>query len=200
MFTTSSSNKRSTFYLAGWLFADLLLGLWVVFMVTNVPPKQEPVPLTPTPAATFTPTVTATQTHPATPTPTSTPLPTDIGPVGLSKAQCYNLELENTFSGQASETQSILYQLNGQIPNDAKSRAGLVLIWGHGKDIYDGRQLAMRVGKVIRDNFPLSFGPETSMKSLGFDHGAYKHVQVEIYFFTDGEWHSGRETKCEFVD
>jgi hypothetical protein len=123
-----------------------------------------------------------------------------MGLVGLSKAQFYNLKLESTFAGKLSEKQAIINPLDVQIPNDARVRAGLVLIWGHGQDIYDGRQLAMQVGKVISENFPQSFGPEIGKKSLCFDHGAYKHVQVEVYFFTDTGWHSGPEVKCEYVD
>jgi len=199
MFPTSS-NKKTTLTLAGWLFADLMLGLWAIFMVATPAPRPE----VPTPTATLTPTPTMTATF----TPTSmavtlvtpTPVPTDMGPVGLSKAQCYNLELNNTNPDDGSERQAIFSQLEGQLPNDEKVRAGLVLIWGHGQDIIKGRQLAMRVGNIISEAYPLSFSIETGKKSMGFDRGAFKHVQIEVYFFTDGLWQSGREMQCEYLD
>lgn len=200
MFVSSTNNKRTTFSLAGWLFADLMLGLWAVFMVTNPAPKPDIPTLTPTLTATPTPTVTSTMVPTATIISTPTPLPTDVGPIGLSDAQCYNLELDGTLFDDGSERQAILSQLEGQIPNDKNLRAGLVLVWGHGQDIPKGRQLAMRVGNIISEKYPLSFSAETEKKSMGFDHGSFKHVQIEIYFFTDGNWKSGREMPCEYLN
>lgn len=205
------ANPHNTISLAGWLFADLLLGLSMIFLLSSPPPP--PLPATPTP--TLTPTFTATFTpnptsmpSPMMPTgqaggsiltPSPTPLPTDYAPVGLAEPQCYNLELEGTDPTDGSERTAILQQLKNQLPNDPSFRAGLLLIWGHGKDIYDGRRIAMRVGDVIQQAFPLSFA-DASRKSMGFDVGAYKHVQVEVYFFTDSEWKGGNPVKCEFTD
>lgn len=57
--------------LGGWLFADLLLVLMMVFLAAG---SQTSLPLTPTPSPTLTPTATPTRTP--TPTPTVTPPPT----------------------------------------------------------------------------------------------------------------------------
>lgn len=202
MFTSSShSRKRSTLILAGWLFADLLLGLWAFSMVASPAPIELP---TPTPSATATlfpsqtPTLFPTRTF--TPEITFTPLPTEVGPVGLGSAQCYNIELAGTDPSDGSEEYAIIQQLKGQIPNDTNIQAGLVLVWAHGVDILNGRNISMRVNKALTKAFPLSFGEDTAKKSMGFQVGKLKHVQVEVYFFTNSPWQSGLEKPCEFVD
>ncbi|MEJ5201023.1 MAG: hypothetical protein WHV66_02210 [Anaerolineales bacterium] len=205
------ANPHNTISLAGWLFADLLLGLSMIFLLSSPPPPPLPATPTPTRTPTFTATFTPNPTSMPSPmmptgqaggsilTPSPTPLPTDYAPVGLAEPQCYNLELEGTDPTDGSERTAILQQLKNQLPNDPSFRAGLLLIWGHGKDIYDGRRIAIRVGNVIQQAFPLSFS-DASRKSMGFDVGAYKHVQVEVYFFTDSEWKGGNPVKCEFTD
>ncbi len=74
----SRSRVRDTTLLSGWLFADLLLGLAIIFMVSAPRGLFAPVPptLTPTPVPTYTsfPTQTPLPTH--TPGPSQTPLPT----------------------------------------------------------------------------------------------------------------------------
>jgi hypothetical protein len=203
------STSQNTINLAGWLFADLLLGLSMIFLLSSPPPPPTPPPLTPT--LTSTPTATSTSTPTSTPTPkidrslsqietaSITPVPTGLAPVGLSKPQCYNLELKGTDPSDGSEKDAILKQLNRMLPNNPSYRAGLLLIWGHGKSIYDGRRIAMRVGDVIQEAYPLSFA-KVSRKSLGYDFGDYKHVQVEVYFYTDSEWTGGQPVPCEFTD
>lgn len=184
----------------------------MIFLLSSPPMPDLPATPTPTLTPTFTATVTPTPTLTPSPLPTEgkrggggllmpspTPVPTNYAPVGLAEPQCYNLELGSTDPTDGSEKQAILQQLRSQLPNDPSIRAGLLLIWGHGKDIYDGRRIAMRVGDVIQQAFPLSFA-EASRKSMGFDVGAYKHVQVEVYFFTDAEWKGGNPVKCEFTD
>lgn len=205
----NQSNSQNAVSLAGWLFADLLLGLSMIFLLSSPPPPA--LPATPTLTATFTATITPTPTSTPSPTlranqaaehiltPSPTPLPTDYAPVGLSEPQCYNLELAGTDPADGSERTAILQQLKNQLPNDPSIRAGLLLIWGHGKDIYDGRRIAMRVGDVIQQAFPLSFA-DASRKSMGYDVGTYKHVQIEVYFFTDSEWKGGNPVRCEFTD
>jgi len=206
----NQSNSQNVVSLAGWLFADLLLGLSMIFLLSSPPPpalSATPTPtLTPTFTATITPTPTSTppmmpagQVGGSILTPSPTPLPTEYAPVGLSEPQCYNLELAGSDPTDGSERTAILQQLKNQLPNDPSIRAGLLLIWGHGKDIYDGRRIAMRVGDVIQQTFPLSFA-DASRKSMGYDAGDFKHVQIEVYFFTDSEWKGGKPVPCEFTD
>ena len=71
---------RDTFSLAGWLFADLLLGLSMIFLVSNTQASE----VTPTPSMTSTPTSTSTSTQTRTPTQTSTTTETFILIIGGS--------------------------------------------------------------------------------------------------------------------
>ena len=85
------TNRRDTVLISGWVYADLLLGLMILFLVSTkgVDPVTLVPTMTPTPTATSTPTVspspsrTATRLPVLTSTPTgtlspsSTPVPTD---------------------------------------------------------------------------------------------------------------------------
>jgi len=200
---THKKSKRDGVSLAGWLFADLFLGLAMIFLASA---PSSPPPLVPTP---FIETSTLTNTPFFTRLPTTvttsgnikkdqTPVPTATkAPIGLQKPQCYNLELEGTSVEDGSERDQIIRQLNKNMPNDSSVRVGLLLVWGHGKDIYQGRQLALRVSKIIQEQFPLSFAG-ANQKTMGFDVGAYKHVQVEVYLFTDSKWEGINPAPCEY--
>lgn len=202
-----SSRKQDATALAGWLFADLLLGLSMIFLVSApISTRPEPTPVsaaratalpTPAPSATAPPTATPTPLPAPTPVPTATSAQT--GPPGLSEAQCYNLELGGTDSADGSETQAVISQLTSQLPNDANIRVGLVIVWAHGQDVQDGANIAGRVNDALKSSFSSSFGGSTKRKSLGFRYGAYKHAQVEIYLYTTSPWQSGREVACEYV-
>lgn len=74
----SNHASRDTIALAGWLFADLLLGLGLLFFVAEsrgTPPAPTPT-ITPRPTLTYTPTRTYTPTPTVTRFPTYTPYPT----------------------------------------------------------------------------------------------------------------------------
>ncbi|MCC7161329.1 MAG: hypothetical protein IT331_02455 [Anaerolineae bacterium] len=72
----TGNSSRDTIALAGWLFADLLLGLGLLFFVAaskGTPPVPTPT-ITPTASLTFTPTPTITRLPTYTPYPTFTPI------------------------------------------------------------------------------------------------------------------------------
>lgn len=72
----SGNLSRDTITLAGWLFADLLLGLGLLFFVAGTkgtPPAPTPT-ITPTASLTYTPTPTITRLPTYTPYPTFTPI------------------------------------------------------------------------------------------------------------------------------
>lgn len=126
--------QRDTITLAGWLFADLLLGLASLFLIASPPPPSPPtptlipIPTTPVPTSTLLSTYTAvpTQTPLPTHTPfsTQTPLPTytprptytlfptlkplptgTIGRPGIENvSRCYNIQVDREKLLEGSST------------------------------------------------------------------------------------------------
>lgn len=194
----SSYRSIPTFALAGWLFADLLLGLTIIFLGSSIgTPKAI---LTPTPIATSTPSSDSTNViHSAFATSTSPPptlssiqSPSPSPPPSLGSAQCYNITASSVI-----DSLSIIEQLNRQIPNTLNSQAGLVLIWAHGNGLNEGVQIAGQIGQILVSNFSQSFGRAVK-KHLFFSVGDLYHVQLEIYFFVNTPWNSGTEAPCEY--
>src|SRR5947209_782920 len=121
---------RDTVLLSGWLFADLLLALVVIFLAANtVGVKPQPIP---TPTPTPTPTATA--------TPTPTPTPTAITPTPLPR-----LELSKNRVIVSIDANGLLNNTPGAI-NDLKQKiraqallrgrtAGLVIAYGGASDV-----------------------------------------------------------------
>jgi len=199
------THNQDTVLLAGWLFADLLLGLSMIFLIMNF--RGGGISAI-TPTATVTPSPTPTKTPTPIPTPTSTiissnritpsPFPTGtLAAPGLGEAQCYNVNL--TSEDVIFQERSVINQLEYQIPDQEDLKAGLVLVWAHGKNLGEGVIMAKKVGQVLQENFPESFGNDTQLKSLYFEAGDLYHVQLEVYFFTTGSWESGFESTCEYV-
>lgn len=204
----------STLTLAGWLFADLLLGLSMLFLVSGsrghlptatptltpaasrTPALAQRVDVTPTLTLTASPTVTWTPTLPPKPSVTPSATPAAAIQPGLDAPQCYNLEL---FSADTvSQTASITRVFQAQLPNELLNRAGLVMIWVHGSDMQEGVRVAREVGRQLQAVLPQSFG-NAQIKSLYFDTGNLYHVQLEVYFYTPAQWRSGSEAPCEYL-
>jgi hypothetical protein len=160
------------FVLAGWLFADLFIGLALLFAVGNT---QGTPPPEPTPTATIRPTATLQPT--ATIQPTATPPPPSIDPNDLIIPLVVNDPYAIINNDPASD-QSLLDSINQEISqhNDTNRRVGLVLIYSGTSDT-----LAQAV--------------ETLLPSAGSEfHGAiYRHyfstgkpttyLMLDIFFF-----------------
>jgi hypothetical protein len=164
---------RDMTILGGWLFADLLLALMVIFMAAQ-PPIPKPIPPTPTP--TFTPA--------ATPTPTQEPrLDFNFQRITLSGVD-YNGILNNTPSAVNSMEQAIN---NHAVLNNRS--VGLVIV-------YDGApsdpdiQEAQTIGQAVIDKVLKVMGRQGPLFQrasyynpiylLGADHGT---VVLDIYLF-----------------
>jgi hypothetical protein len=116
-----SPRVRDTVLLSGWLFADLLLGLAVIFLAANtvgVKPQLIPTP-TPTPI-------------PApSPSPTATPLPR----LELNK---HRLTLTIDTNGLLNNSQGAINDLKRQVRAQTflhGRRAGLVIAYGSAPDV-----------------------------------------------------------------
>jgi len=192
--------------MAGWLFADLLLGLSMLFLIANtVGPKPTPTPtftLTPTYTSTPRPTMTYTPTfitaggdgtqfvQSSTPTLTTTPL----GLVGLSNPQCYAIYMSSF--DMVGQQKTIVDELRKILPDDEDKKAGMIIVWGNGGDSLEGRRIAQNVGGLIKRELDDSFDENTQQKFLFLDTGDKLRVLIEVYFFTNAGWKSGYEVDC----
>lgn len=186
---------RDTMSLAGWLFADLLLGLAMLFFVFNTvgtkptpPPRATYTPLpTYTPAPTYTPRPTYTplrQEPPRrtytplptyTPAPTYTPLPTPQHEGVEQVAEIFTLVDGRDKGEQIRELFS---------PYVGERRAGFVLIFGNAPTIEGGNTLAREVERLLPAVVPEVFG-DAGMKALHYlraDGSREGEVDLEIYF------------------
>lgn len=186
---------RDTMSLAGWLFADLLLGLAMLFFVFNTvgtkptpPPHPTYTPLptytpvpTQTPRPTYTPlapqrpasTYTPLPTY--TPVPTYTPLPTPQREGVEQVAETFTLEAGRDKAEQIRELFA---------PFEGERRAGFVLIFGNAPTIEAGNDLARETEQLLPQVVPAVFG-EAGMKALHYvrEDGAREgDVDLEIYF------------------
>jgi len=183
--------ENSTFILAGWVLADLLLALSMIFLAADV--KSPKIIPTVSPTVLLQTQIVPIVFPPLTPTFTIIPTGTFTGPIGLGDAHCYNIYP----SSGAIDSDFVTQALKGQLPNTQTVRAGLVLIWSHGSTVSEGVEMSRQVGRIVRQNFQLSFA-DSKMKSLSFSMGSENLVQLEIYFYTDSSWESGHEVPCSY--
>ena len=171
---------RDSVSLSGWLLADLLLGLAVLFFAANtvgtqVAPKPElAASPTVTAQAKATPTAVVVFTIPHTPTPTSAPCqPT----VALQK---HELHVVAGPGGRAPAAA----QLHAAFASFGGSRAGLLLTFGHAAAPAVGENIADQVNAALRAGLPALFGPETVMEAFHFLDGAGTGaVDFQVYLF-----------------
>lgn len=181
--------QRKTIHLAGWLFADLLLGLAMLFITSMVglpPPTPGAVPPTATYTPTSTPTATRTATptftptsvprigtpgggQPSSPTPTLTPTPTPgygLNSTPYKVTFRVNPALVPAFA--ANSTSPSGNQARAQIEDQLhqcfdkfqnRAQAGIVLTFGGNADVETGNKLARLTTESMRKLFPNMFKP-----------------------------------------
>jgi hypothetical protein len=188
--------------LAGWLFADLLLGLAVLFIASLSPVQRKPTPTptftatgtltsTPTVTSTATLTTTATPTRTFTPTriPTPTRLPESLDPVPFESTVRVNVNsLLSTQAAQKEREQTRLKEVLRQIVSPfADKRAGFVLTFGAADPAHPtiGNQVADQVNQVLRASSPAMFGQAVmeSYHTLNAEQAQLGAVELRIYFF-----------------
>jgi cytoskeletal protein RodZ len=189
-----------TVSLSGWVLADVLLGLLLVFLVSvrgAAPPTPTPTPTarstgiaaavspTATPTATPTVTPTATATATATPTPTPTPTPTATATATATPKPCAptaRLEDEEVTAaagpGGSDPTQA---ELRAKFQPFVGKQVGLLYAYGHARTTGEGIELARRTIAVLQSLFPDMFPPEAILKPLRNDPIAVGAVSFEVY-------------------
>jgi hypothetical protein len=118
---------------------------------------------------------------------------------------CYNITVDGEHllrdysDEQEQQLESIRDDLRDMLPNESTVRVGMVLVWARGDTLGEGVQMAKKVRDVIKREFPDSFLRAASKGLYSDSIGKLGAVQIEIYFFSDGEWHTGSEVKCNMV-
>ena len=206
---TRRKSHVNTVALAGWLLADLLLGLAMLFFVFNTvgPEPAEPT-ATPTNTPTVTPTVTLTATPTVTPrgtptvTPTATPTVTSIpSPTPTPVQSGLDLEAEERIIktnadillgsddlAKEQERTRIQQLIRDEFEEeyDGKGRAGFVLIWGYAPTISEGNRLAAEVNQLLEpaleNVFKGSARKELHWVITSQDDTQRGDVGLEVYF------------------
>lgn len=193
----------------GWLYADLLLALVVVFLsiapgipiyklLQDVSRMENGLEVRDDDSAVLLPIPTFTSTPTRIPIlPTPTPSPPEVveplitpSPVGLApNAQCYDISIEQAafLSGSSESEAKVVEQLKSILPNSPDTPAGMVIVWARG-ELTPSLVTASRINGLLRIHLAESFGAAAT-KSLYFP-GMPDLVRLEVYFYTDRPWQS----------
>lgn len=201
--------QRKTVHIAGWLFADLLLGLAMLFITSMVglpiptPAPTLPPGVTPSPTATQTPTPTATVTLTRSPTvasrgtpggaPPTPTLPAGINPtpfVATFRADPNLVPewMQNPNSPQAATARNqISQQMHACLDKyNGLTQASVVLNFGGNPNNRNGDAIALEANQLLRKEFPSLFGtPSTvfeNFHSISASPSANGTVKLKIYF------------------
>lgn len=177
--TTSRRGTDRTHFtaaMAGWLFTDLLLALFIMGWGTAAT----------VPAATPSPILSAGASP--SPNPSSSPAPTTESPrpVGLSTEPTrVLLTLTTDSSGQPTSpetTRSALQTALETVPGGS-TEAGMVLVWGYANEVNAGMTLAQAVAQELPTARPDIFGDAT-FRTLWKGSRSVGEVELEIYYLT----------------
>jgi hypothetical protein len=180
-----SSKKNTIFMTAGWLFADLLLVLAVIFLVSsskvtqNASISSRSMSVTPSPFFTATP-------HSS---PTFSVLPGDNLEVGLDTTPVIfivNVTPVSFLGDNALESKRLQASLKNYVSDYSDKKAGLVITLGFHSNIGTGMQLAIRGNKELLNLYPDVF-KNSVMKPFWFSTDEFNiagTIKFEIYFLT----------------
>jgi hypothetical protein len=207
----STRARGGSVALAGWLFADLFLGIAMFFLVIAEPPRTIPTPTATPPAQTVpvtisTPTATAsrsatpTSTRTSSPTPSHTPTPANtptrtggLDPTPL-EVKAFKTDMQILLGPDAPrrsiEEERIRRLLHGELDKMAGERAGMVLCFGTAlpSRSNEGVLLSRQINGILRTELPQMFGDFTVFKdylNLTSDPESVGYVTIEIYWITD---------------
>ncbi len=171
---------RDSVSLSGWLLADLLLGLAVLFFAANTVGTQAAAKPASSPSPTVTAQATATPRAERVATITRTPIPTSAPCQPTVALQKHELHVVAGPGGRAPGAT----QLHAAFASFGGSRAGLLLTFGHAAAPVVGENIAGQVNAALRVTLPALFGPETVMEAFHFlDGTGTGAVDFQIYLF-----------------
>lgn len=186
---------RDTMSLSGWLYADLLLGLAMLFFVFNTVGVEPPAELdsprpTPTASPTLTPTLTPTAFAEATKTPTPRPTNTPVPPNVLSPEAfefSFRVNADRLLQGDKSEQDRVRQEIRSALNQYVgKRKAGFVLTFGTSNVLDEGTRLSREMNRLLVEVLPEVFDTSVRRDFLQFsnDRALRGQIKVEIYFFT----------------
>lgn len=197
---------RDTFSLAGWLFADLLLGLAMLFLVFNTKATYIPNTLTSTPSPTKTPSQTPSpkeerinkksinkiiSTHTPTPNKQVNTLPkiTATANIGLELIPSHESVFVNAERVLKNDPK-VLHSLRNQIIADFKKyegrKVGLVITLGYHGNVGDGVRLAKIANNILIEEYPEVFNGAVTKPFWWINDTLHQTgtITFEFYFFS----------------
>jgi hypothetical protein len=198
------SRVRDTVSLAGWLFADLLLGLAMLFLVFNTVGEKTTPLSTHTPSPSSSPTSSIQSQKTAAPnlnepipqmtvtkTKFVTPLPevTATAQIGLDLTPSLvtvSVDSQKILNGDLDEIEALRSQIRYKIADFRGKRVGLVITLGYHRTVAGGMSLARLGNEVLLDLYPEIFD-RSVMKPFWYsldDNHPTGTITFEIYFFT----------------
>lgn len=190
MTSSKQPRFRDTTSIAGWLFADLFLGLIIVFMASS----QVQADVLPTSTPTATPTLVIASSTPEhfSPFPTQTPQPTpaiglDLTPLRVAVQVD---DVSRFLEDDPAATRKFFIQFGQKLPTEYENRtAGLVIALGYHNsgNIQLARRLAIHGIDLLQIQYPKVFSSIVE-KTYWWDNDEYHPVgtiEFEIYFYTE---------------
>lgn len=173
MYNNRRTSKRSIFHIAGWLFADLLLALAIIFIAAAAigkptPPVKTDLSITPTPTPTPTPTS----------TPTPTPTPTPASQVLDSRPLTFTINVDPLQLNQPNTIAQVRDQVNQQLnkSNNTSHKVGFVITLAGGAS---GDDHAQSFNSVLNSMPPFQSAVFKNYHNLGNPDSEF---DLEIYF------------------
>ena len=193
--------------LAGWLFADLLLALAILFTAAGgfgatigrgqeTPTPGPSTPPTPTTTPSATPTATAAPTPPPTPTPTPTPKPTAVH----LRPICWELQLSELLDepGEPERRQAEAKIKRALGPLEDKP-ASIVMTFGGSGDRRQAERLAREVNTILArdERFRDVRDDQELMRTyIYLDDKSLGKVWIEIWLDSNLKYQGGPKIKC----
>lgn len=166
-----------TLFSAGWLFADLLLALMMLFLASNasaISQKPKPTPMLVTP-----PTI-------ITVTPQKPPLAANYFPADL------HFNFTNVYSGDSNALQGVRNQILNELSKFLQCKAGLVLIFVSVDSTDDANQVGQAdkaAGNIVSTMKELGKNnlifDEAQYHPPGTNHNGFGNAQIQVYFFAN---------------
>ena len=164
--------KTQVSHLAGWLFADLLLALFVIFLGVQV---AAPSPSDDEIASVET-TILTEETLPS----------RDVASGMSQQAEQvdFTIDLGEILSPRyAGEVERLAPEVARKVNVVSEGRIpGLVLVWGHHRDRDTAKKIAERFRERLPEELPDLFS-QSAFKDLSFQDDSSGYVVLEIFFF-----------------